>query len=460
MALSRVARRISVRVGPRRGILGNILREWNTTGHVRSFCQGKERKNDGVKDSTRAPNFGQKVDQIKDYGFRRLGLPSYLWTKMDGMNISSPTLIQSSAIPKIIVQRHNPNHLPVHDLVITDMTGSGKTLSYVLPLIANTNNFSTHLQALIVVPTRELSVQVSKVVERLIRGGSKKRKANPVRLLRIAGGSDNVAAVETVSRVNPHILIGTPKILHEVLVVQKAVDTSFLRHAVFDEIDQLLSLPNDKKYCESLMKIRERSSKKRLTGRNTDHDSFADNQTRQLIFVSATITDQVLECAKKLMRDFQMVTPMENPIEFDRRRKNNIRYEGHSTEPEPDFISEPKPEFISEPKPDYISEPKPDSISEPKPESNSEAKTQKDTKKVGPIHVPAHLRHSYVALPMPTLLNLCKTASFEIREIKKQKKGVGALVFVKSRHLVERTVGYLRMNKLSVEGIHQSSTRQ
>eukprot|EP00954_Amorphochlora_amoebiformis_P009837 769122-Amorphochlora_amoeboformis.AAC.1 len=67
---------------------------WGFTICQKDTFGGKERKNDGVKDSTRAPNFGQKVDQIKDYGFRRLGLPSYLWTKMDGMNISSPTLIQ------------------------------------------------------------------------------------------------------------------------------------------------------------------------------------------------------------------------------------------------------------------------------------------------------------------------------------------------------------------------------
>src|SRR5258706_6464103 len=77
------------------------------------------------------------------------------------MEITEPTPIQAEAIPALLAG---------HDLVGQSATGSGKTMAYGLPLLERLAPNKRFVQALVLVPTRELAVQVNTVLNRLIGG--------------------------------------------------------------------------------------------------------------------------------------------------------------------------------------------------------------------------------------------------------------------------------------------------
>ena len=356
--------------------------------------------------------------------FHSIGLPSYLWTKMKAQKFERPTLIQCGAIPRLLMQKHNPTRRPVKDLVISDMTGSGKTLAFVLPLIANVDNFSSFVQGVICVPTRELAVQIGNVVQELCRGGSKKRKANPVRVLRVMGSASNgLTVAETIQREKPHILIGTPQILASTLIQESATDPTKLVHIVCDEVDQVLSQPDDRKALLALLDLTSGTRPNIALRKNRDHESFAATGRAQVALVSATITDDVRRVAENVIPGYELITPQTDEDEWE-RRKSNYRIVG------------PTPADV--------------------------AGSSTDVTIKAPL-IPAHLTHRFIVCQEnPNVVNLVAVAAKIIKAIRISRgtKGTTALVFVKSRHLVPDVMDYLRLHKLTVDGVHQSSSRQ
>jgi len=92
--------------------------------------------------------------------FSLLGLSPNLVNKLSKLKYSKPYPIQKEAIPAILNNK---------DVLGIAKTGSGKTASYVLPILMNTrehkagNNKNRHINSLILVPTRELALQVEEV---------------------------------------------------------------------------------------------------------------------------------------------------------------------------------------------------------------------------------------------------------------------------------------------------------
>eukprot|EP00466_Bigelowiella_natans_P010540 jgi/Bigna1/134371/aug1.25_g9079 len=344
----------------------------------------------------------------------------------------------------MLLQKHNPLRKTVSDLIISDMTGSGKTLAFALPIISNTNNFSDKLQHIVVVPSRELSVQTTRVFKALCKGGSKRRKNNPVRVLRISG-LDNDAAADTVAREKPHILIGTPRILSHVLLKLKAVDTTHLVHVVFDEIDQLISMQKDRKACLDIMAVGTRhrlnpmmrqgassssSSSSSSSASSIDHETVAGTQRRQLVFVTATPTDDVFKIAESTMQPgFVQVTAMDNIDEWQRRRQFDYRMKNNTLS---------------------------NKISLPSGEEEEAESPQRDGG-----HSEKQRSHHYHQ-SLPSVIDLCREAAAAIKALKKQSlnRQVGALVFMRGRDKVEDAAGYLKLGKIRTECLHQSTSRQ
>ncbi|KNC72266.1 hypothetical protein SARC_15182, partial [Sphaeroforma arctica JP610] len=71
--------------------------------------------------------------------------------------------------------------------VIQSTTGTGKSLAFLLPALSHIDRTQLNTQILIVTPTRELSVQISKVILPLLKGGSAKYKTCPITLSRLTG---------------------------------------------------------------------------------------------------------------------------------------------------------------------------------------------------------------------------------------------------------------------------------
>ena len=99
--------------------------------------------------------------------FISLGLSQSLLTALERENITTPYPIQTQAIPAILENR---------DILGIAKTGSGKTLSYVLPILMDLQKGKVlknrHIQVLVVVPTRELAAQVNSVFIKFINQAS------------------------------------------------------------------------------------------------------------------------------------------------------------------------------------------------------------------------------------------------------------------------------------------------
>lgn len=148
---------------------------------------------------------------------------------------TTPTPIQRASIPSILAQ-------PSRDLVGMARTGSGKTLSYVVPLIHKLNgshSTSFGIKALILCPGRELALQILKVGKDIARG-CKQQDAEAIRWAMIVGG-ESLDEQFALMASNPDVVIGTPgRLLH--LAVEMNMDLSAVKYAVFDEADRLFEM--------------------------------------------------------------------------------------------------------------------------------------------------------------------------------------------------------------------------
>lgn len=103
-------------------------------------------------------------------------LPGWLLTRLEELGFATPTLVQRQALEVILGDDKN-------DAVLHAQTGSGKTLAFLLPLFALIDPSRSAVQGLVVVPTRELGLQVAGVAKRLAAGsGSGRDKKIQVRL--------------------------------------------------------------------------------------------------------------------------------------------------------------------------------------------------------------------------------------------------------------------------------------
>ncbi|HZW03856.1 MAG TPA: DEAD/DEAH box helicase, partial [Anaerolineaceae bacterium] len=132
--------------------------------------------------------------------------------------------VQAKAIPYLFSQR---------DMMIQSRTGSGKTGAYLFPMLEMVNPLQNTTQVLILVPTRELALQVATEAEVLGR-------TTGVRSVAVYGGVGYRAQLDAF-KAGAHIIIGTPgRILDHLL--RRSLTLKDLRYLVFDEADRMLSM--------------------------------------------------------------------------------------------------------------------------------------------------------------------------------------------------------------------------
>lgn len=161
--------------------------------------------------------------------FTSLGLSQVLLKALADENYSQPYPIQKEAIPAILRNK---------DVLGIAKTGSGKTASYVLPILnnlkSNTPHKNRHIKVLVLVPTRELASQVEEVFSTFAE-----TLPDRVKTLAIFGGvsiNPQMMAMNGVS-----ILVATPGRLIE-LEESNAVSLSDIDTLVLDEADKMLNL--------------------------------------------------------------------------------------------------------------------------------------------------------------------------------------------------------------------------
>jgi ATP-dependent RNA helicase RhlE len=161
--------------------------------------------------------------------FQSLGLSESLLKVIAEKQYSSPYPIQNQAIPAILAGK---------DVLGIAQTGSGKTASFVLPILElfqqKKASRNLHLKVLILVPTRELAVQIAEVI-----GEFSKYLPNPVKHNAVFGGVTLNQQMMTLK--NTEILVATPGRLLE-LVSTQSINLSKIETLVLDEADKMLDL--------------------------------------------------------------------------------------------------------------------------------------------------------------------------------------------------------------------------
>ncbi|MBI9033349.1 MAG: DEAD/DEAH box helicase [Bacteroidales bacterium] len=161
--------------------------------------------------------------------FTSLGLSQQLLNVLAAQNYVKPYPIQQEAIPAILKRK---------DVLGIAETGSGKTAAYVLPILthlqANPDTKNRHVKVLVLVPTRELAVQVGEVFKTFISALPERIKS-----LAVFGGVSINPQMMAMSGVS--VLVATPGRLLD-LVESNAVHLSDIDTLILDEADKMLNL--------------------------------------------------------------------------------------------------------------------------------------------------------------------------------------------------------------------------
>ncbi|MGL4988724.1 MAG: DEAD/DEAH box helicase [Cetobacterium sp.] len=177
--------------------------------------------------------------------------------------IKQPTEIQIEAIPAIINGK---------DVIGQASTGSGKTFAFLIPLLQKITRSTKEPQGLILVPTRELAIQIAEECEKI---NSDNRK-----VLLAYGGREIAGQIENLNK-GADIVIGTPGRIVD-LIERKAIDLSKLKTLILDEVDQML-----------------------LMGFRNEMDKIVEvsNRKRQTLCFSATIDSTVKKMAYRITKE-------------------------------------------------------------------------------------------------------------------------------------------------------------
>ena len=140
------------------------------------------------------------------------------------LGYESPTPIQEKMIPLMLAG---------HDVIGQAQTGTGKTAAFALPILNNLVQGAGVVQALVVAPTRELALQVSKATKDYGRYRN-------INVLAIYGGQPYGNQIYRL-RKGVEIVVGTPGRLLD-LIKRKALDLSNVQTVVLDEADEMLSM--------------------------------------------------------------------------------------------------------------------------------------------------------------------------------------------------------------------------
>ena len=142
------------------------------------------------------------------------------------LGFESPTEIQKQTIPFISTD--------IRDLIALAQTGTGKTAAFSLPILDMIDDESRKIQFLVLCPTRELCLQITKD----IKNYSKYMKN--IKTTAVYGGSSITDQIRSL-RDKPQIIVGTPGRVID-LINRKALDLSEIQWMVLDEADEMLSM--------------------------------------------------------------------------------------------------------------------------------------------------------------------------------------------------------------------------
>jgi ATP-dependent RNA helicase DeaD len=216
--------------------------------------------------------------------FKELGLRVEVLQSIEAMGFAEPTPIQQSAIPHLLNDQS--------DFVGLAQTGTGKTAAFGLPLIHKVTDRPTETQGLIIAPTRELCLQISKDLEAFAQFDKQ------IRVVAVYGGTDIRRQMTEIKR-GATIVVATPGRLVD-LINRRAINLQTVETVVLDEADEMLNM-----------------------GFKEDIDAILDAtpDTKNVWLFSATMPKEVAAIAKNYMTD-----PLEVAMGHKNQSNENIEH--------------------------------------------------------------------------------------------------------------------------------------
>jgi ATP-dependent RNA helicase DeaD len=203
--------------------------------------------------------------------FEDLGLRGSVLKGLKELGFVHPTKIQSMLIPAILAGK---------DVLGQAKTGTGKTAAFGLPILHKADK-DVPFGALILVPTRELCLQVAREINDL-------GQATPIRALAVYGGERIKSQVDALAK-GPQIIVSTPGRLMD-MVERGHLHLNNVKFAVLDEVDRMLDIG----FRDDIRRILSKCPPPGPGGRQT-------------IFVSATISHEIEGLARKHSHEAQKV---------------------------------------------------------------------------------------------------------------------------------------------------------
>jgi ATP-dependent RNA helicase DeaD len=209
-------------------------------------------------------------DEQQPPGFRELGLSAPILAALVGVGYESPSPIQAQTIPLL---------LSGADLLGQAQTGTGKTAAFALPILAQIDLAQASPQALVLVPTRELAIQVAEAFQRYAA------HLPGFHVLPIYGGQSYVPQLKGLKR-GAHVIVGTPgRVMDHMKRGVLTLET--LRFIVLDEGDEMLQMG----FVDAIEWILEQAP-----------------QERQIALFSATLPAGIRRIAQRHMREPAQIT--------------------------------------------------------------------------------------------------------------------------------------------------------
>jgi ATP-dependent RNA helicase DeaD len=208
----------------------------------------------------------------KDLSFADLGLAPPVLQGIEKQGFLHPTIVQARLIPCALTRR---------DILGQSKTGTGKTAAFGLPLLHLLNEHDA-FAGLVLVPTRELALQVTHEIRELGRFTN-------IKTVAVYGGQKMSVQIAKLKK-NPNLIIGTPGRVMD-MHQRGLLPYDQVKMAVLDEVDRMLD-------------IGFRDDIRRILG-TMKHD-------HQTIFVSATISPEIDKLARQYMRDPERLTLTES----------------------------------------------------------------------------------------------------------------------------------------------------
>jgi ATP-dependent RNA helicase DeaD len=158
--------------------------------------------------------------------FDSLGIEEGLLNSIKALGFTEPTPIQEKAIP-VLLQG-------TRDFIGLAQTGTGKTAAFGLPLLQLLDKANRFPQALIICPTRELCLQISKDLDTF------KSKKEQISVTAVYGGTSISLQIRDLKK-GTHIVVATPGRLID-LIERKAINLEKIHYVVLDEADEMLNM--------------------------------------------------------------------------------------------------------------------------------------------------------------------------------------------------------------------------